>query len=182
MADIEAMKTIFSKQNRTLYLLMGLFLLPVIAAHYVFQHASYLTSDKGTNYGSFVSKPIVWQTGTSPRPWQLVLKVEDYCQQDCLAHLDKLSRLRLSMGRKLYDLDLVLLLPSSQKLLPKLKAQLKNQNILWSFLGNDEASKWAPEVKGDIIILFGPAHQAVLKYPKVFESKRLAHDLQLLIK
>ena len=129
-----------------------------------------------------MSKPIAWQTGAAPRPWQLVLKVEDNCQQDCLANLDKLSRLRLSMGRKLYDLDLVLLLPSSQKLSPKLKAQLDNQNILWSFLGNNEASKWVPEVKDEMIILFGPDHQAVLKYPTVFESKKLAHDLQLLIK
>lgn len=176
------MKTIFSKQNKTLFILIVIFLLPVIAAHYAFHHASHYFSDKGTNYGKFVANSITWQAGNNPRPWQLILKVENQCQPDCLEILDKLSRLRLSMGRKLYNLDLVLLLPAAQFPTPKLISQLDNQNILWTVLGDEDASKWKQDLRGEMILLFGPEHRAVLKYPKLFESKKMAHDLQLLIK
>ncbi|NDH08191.1 MAG: hypothetical protein EBY16_00980 [Gammaproteobacteria bacterium] len=182
MADDETMKTVLLKQNRALYVLLGLFLLPVLAAHYVFSHANHWVSNKASNYGQFVNRPMVWQTGDHPRPWQLAFKVESVCRQDCLDALDKLSRLRLSMGRKLYDLDLVLVFSSTHKPSPELQAQLDNQNILWALLSDDEGLKWAKVFKDQKIILFGPEHQAVLKYPKLFQSKKMAHDLQLLIK
>jgi hypothetical protein len=182
MAGFEKMKILFAKKNITLYVLMGLFLLPVLAAHYIYRHADVLISKRGTNYGEFVQSSINWRIADAARPWQLVYWVGSRCDERCLANLDKLSRMRLSMGRKLYNLDLALVFSAPAQASLKLQTQLRNQNILWGTLDAKEQQIWQNEFQQTNIILFGTSHQAVLKYPKVFESKKMVHDLQLLIK
>ena len=176
------MKTNFFKQHKALYILVGLFIIPILAAHYVFSQRLDWVSGQGSNYGQLIQQAVVWQTGAHPRPWQLAFVVDGQCQQDCLATLDKLSRLRLSMGRKLYDLDLVLVFKPKQQPGAKLQSQLDSQNIVWASLSAETFQQWAQVFKDRPIILFGPTRQAVLNYPLLFQSNKMAHDLQLLIK
>lgn len=170
------------KKYRSLLLLVFFFLLPLVAAYFIFSKPFILRKLSTTNYGQWAPE-VKWQLHKEKvRPWQLVLWNDGACEQVCMQKLDQLARIRLAMGRKLYELDLVLVIPEGIVVSDAKRLQLKDNNIHYQFLPREEVSLWQKDFLKQPIVLFTPEHQAILMYPTAFESKKMFHDLQVLIK
>jgi hypothetical protein len=167
----------------TLWILIVLFSLPLWGAYYLSQHSSWIKQLKTTNYGTWVNPPLNWTTlDKQARPWNLVVWMPDGCDQACFDNLNQLAKIRLAMGRKLYLLDIGLVLPQSQTLSKTIAQDCKEQDIRVIYIGNDYLDAWRTRFAMQPIILFAPEHQALLMYPLYPDAKKLYHDLQQLIK
>ena len=124
--------------HRHYWVLLGLILLfaaPGLAAYALYQHPQWLTST--TNKGVFLKPPVLvnalkklpnskmtlghqgLRPSSSAPKWQLVLWNPGACQKKCMAQLEQLARVRLALGRRLYDVEFQLLLEDSSPLLAK---------------------------------------------------------------
>lgn len=162
--------------------LVFIFSLPFFSAVYLFMHPGLWKKFSTTNYGQWAPK-IDWPFNHSKaRPWQISLWQEMPCKESCVNTLDKIARIRLAMGRKLYEVDIVLVVPEGAPISPVLKKQLKEWNLYFKYLPDNQIVSWKKGFQQFPIVLFGPEHQAVLMYPENFDSKKMYHDLQVLIK
>lgn len=170
------------KKYRSLLLLVVLFLLPLVAAYFIFSKPLLLLKLSTTNYGQWAPQ-LTWRLHNEKvRPWQLVLWNDGACDEVCMQKLDQLARIRLAMGRKLYELDLVLVIPEGIVVSDAKRLLLKDNNIRYQYLPREEILVWQKDFQKQPIVLFTPEHQAILMYPTAFESKKMFHDLQILIK
>lgn len=108
-----------SRHAVLLLLLVAVFLMPGMLALYCYQHPTWLTQ-KTINKGQFVENAVLVQAllkpfdvqapiGAAKFKWHLLLWSPKACQDDCINLLDKLSRVRLALGRHFYDVDEALL-------------------------------------------------------------------------
>ena len=170
------------KKYRSLLFLIVLFSLPMVAAYYIFSQPMLLRKLSTTNHGQWAPE-VSWQLHKDKaRPWQLVLWNDGPCEQVCMHKLDQLARIRLAMGRKLYELDLILVIPEGMVVSDAQRAQLKENNIYYQYLPLEEVSVWGKKFQKQPIVLFSPQHQAILMYSTALEPKKMFHDLQVLIK
>lgn len=87
-----------------LLLLVFLFSAPGLSAYFLYFHPDFLRGTT-TNKGQFVQPPqqmIALGTGAK---WRLILWSPTACDASCITQLDKLSRIRVALGRRLYDVD-----------------------------------------------------------------------------
>lgn len=171
-----------SKKYSSVLILVVIFSLPIWAAFYIFSKPMLLRKLSTTNYGQWA--PVVhWQLNQpKARPWQLVLWNQGLCEQKCIHRLDELARVRLAMGRKVYNLDVVLVLPEGIHLSESLRSQLKDSNIEYQYLPSNAVMTWNDFFQKHPVVLFSPEHTSILMYPRELEPKKLYHDLQVLIK
>lgn len=167
----------------TLWILIILFSLPWVGAYYLNHHSSWLKQLSTTNYGRWVSPAVVWNIGEHhARPWQLVLWMPKGCDQSCLDNLNQLAKVRLAMGRKVYLLDVGVVLPGSQPLSETRLKDCQTLDIRVNYIDDEQAAIWRNRFVNHPIILFSPEHQSLLMYSLHPDSKKLYHDLQQLIK
>jgi hypothetical protein len=174
-------KNIFKKYIHIMILVL-IFSLPMLAAFYLYQNPKWWRCFSTTNYGQWAPQ-FTWQFNEKKsRPWQLVYWYENTCSTDCLSRLDLLGRIRLAMGRKVYDLDIVLLQPQGSTSSEKIKQQLNEWNMYQQFIPADQVLIWKKLFQDHPIVLFDPEHQALLMYPPNLDAKKAYHDLQVLVK
>lgn len=94
-----------------LLLLLLIFIMPGLSAYYFYTHPQWL-SKSTTNRGQLVEKPQQISLGTEKK-WGLVLWWNKPCDSACIQQLDKLARIRLALGRRLYQVNMYLLLPEN---------------------------------------------------------------------
>lgn len=170
------------KKYRSVLILVILFSLPIWAAFYIFSKPMLLRKLSTTNYGQWAPQ-VNWQLNkTKARPWQLILWNDGPCEQQCMQQLDQLARIRLAMGRKVYELSLVLVVPEGINFSDEQDAQLKDNNIDYQYLPREEVLAWNKNFQAKPIVLFSPEHVSILMYPMDLEPKKMFHDLQVLIK
>ena len=165
-----------------LSLLMIVFFLPIMAAIYLYVHPKYWRSLSTTNYGQWAPQ-LTWHSqDKKARSWQWVYWHEKTCSTDCLAQLDQLGRISLAMGRKVYDLDIILLQAKGSSVSEALKQQLNTWNMTQQSISAEQVAIWNQHFSQNPIVLFDPKHQALLMYPLNPEPQKAYHDLQVLIK
>ncbi|MDQ5884493.1 MAG: hypothetical protein QG556_833 [Pseudomonadota bacterium] len=170
------------KKYRSVIILVVLFFLPIGSAFYIFSQPMLLRKLSTTNYGQWAPQ-LDWQLNKpKARPWQLVLWQNGPCEQQCMQQLDQLARIRLAMGRKVYELSLVLLVPEGMQLTKQQTDQLKDNNIDYQYLPREKVPTWNKNFQVKPVVLFSPEHLSILMYPKDLEPKKMYHDLQVLIK
>ena len=95
--------------KRSILLLMALFfMLPSFLAYMVFIHPDWFHLQK-KNKGELLWPVVQVDTIKPNHKWRLVLVVDSTCEQDCLETLDKLKRVRMSLGKDMYRTHQVLL-------------------------------------------------------------------------
>ncbi|HBB53682.1 MAG TPA: hypothetical protein DCZ80_07255 [Legionellales bacterium] len=170
------------KKYLSILVMVFIFSLPFFAAFYVFLHPDLLRNFSSTNYGQWAPK-MHWQFNEKQaRPWQLVYWHEFTCSKECIAQLDQLGRIRLAMGRKVFNLDIVLLQPEGIQVSKVLKQQLKEWNMYYQTIPQAQVGEWNQMFKEHPIVLFDAKHQSILMYPLNLDSKKAYHDLQVLVK
>ncbi|OGV27658.1 MAG: hypothetical protein A3F18_07725 [Legionellales bacterium RIFCSPHIGHO2_12_FULL_37_14] len=93
--------------KKILGILLIIFLLPLICSVWLYSHKSYVANYK-TNRGELLKESIFIPELQSSRPWQLVYIVNQACTDLCMHDLTNLAKMRLSLGRKLYNVQLTL--------------------------------------------------------------------------
>lgn len=180
------MKT--AKRNYLILALLGLvFAAPGISAYFFYTHPHWL-GQATTNKGLFLDPPVLLSSlgqhtvvGPTAGPkWQLILWSPSACETSCLQQLDKLARIRLALGRKLYDVVPNLLLGHDAPSLPDaLKKTLQEQDIQVVRMVADAK---IPVLKDHIeIFIANPDNFLVLAYQPMAKPGDIFHDIKQLL-
>lgn len=114
-----------------LLLLALLFITPGLAAYLFYKNPQWLGAAT-TNKGELLTPPVQLKMkgdGDGQVKWRFVLWNPGDCGMECLNQLNKLARIRLALGRRLYEVEQVLILENDTELPPSLINVLKEQDI-----------------------------------------------------
>ena len=114
--------------------------------------------------------------------WQLVLWSPTACEKSCLEQLDKLARIRLALGRRLYEVAPSLLLDAkAPPLAEPWVAALKEQDIQILKLPM-RAREQMPVLKNRFeIFIVNPENYIVLAYRTSVNPADIFHDIKQLL-
>lgn len=167
------------RKNLVLLILIIIFSLPGAAAWLFYSHPEWLKAAT-TNKGTLLTPPeLVSELGARSK-WRLILWQNDNCQKDCLVQLDKLARIRLALGRRLYEVDEVLLMPSDKSIkVDAAEKMLQEQDIRVLQLNGKQARPILAEETQFFIA--SPDNYLVLKYPLQAKSEAIYQDIKKLL-
>ena len=114
----------------TMLLLATVFLAPGLAAYIFYQHTDWLAAAK-TNKGELLNPPIPLSVLNQEPKWKFVLWNPGVCETTCQEELDKLARVRLALGRRLYQvqIDFLVNTDASSQLSSALTERLREADI-----------------------------------------------------
>lgn len=161
-----------------LLLLAVLFAAPGITAYFVYQHPQWLSSSK-VNHGTLMTPPVPLSLFDKSTKWRMVYWNHGACAKPCLEQLDKLARIRLALGRKLYLVDQWLIVDNLQDLSESVKKFLKERDFHLAQLVTADASKIQSLNKK--IFIANPDNYLVLSYPASVQPDDIYKDLKLLL-
>jgi hypothetical protein len=165
-----------------LLVLCVIFLAPGVSAYLFFAHPQWL-NHATTNRGILLKPPVRLPVqGLAAAKWTLVLWRPQACDKICIQQLNKLARVRLALGRRLYALQLVLLLNDEVSApLKDLTKTLKERDISISMLTHHELK--IRNVLGDSprIFIANPDHYLILSYATAIKPEDIYHDIKQLL-
>lgn len=169
------------RRNYFILLILGLvFAAPGLSAYIFYTHTHWLGASK-TNKGVFLEPPVLLASLSAEKPkWRLVLWSPAACEASCIAQLDKLARIRLALGRRLYEVAPQLLLgPHAPALSPELMSALRAQDIDTVVLSADAGM---PMLQNHLeIFIANPANYLVLAYQPTVKPADIFNDIKLLL-
>ncbi len=188
-----------------LVLLALVFAAPGISAYFFYNHPHWL-GDAFTNRGVLLDPPVLLthleqsklasvSTGKGQEikrekplglniksKWQLVLWSPAACEKSCLEQLDKMARIRLALGRRLYEvMPLLLLGPTAPELPVNVANTLRDQdiNVLQLPAG---ASEHVSALKNHLeIFIANSENYLVLAYSPTTKPDDIFHDIKQLL-
>lgn len=171
-----------TKRNYVVLLLLALvFMAPGLTAYLYYKHPQWLGTAT-TNKGELLQPPVLLTAINSNEKWRLLLWNPDDCGVTCLNQLDKLARIRLALGRRLYGVEQWLVLTDGSKALPKsLITSLREQDIHIVHLSKEQRQSLAslkPEAR---VFIANPNSYLVLSYAPTANSQDIFHDLKQLL-
>ncbi|KTD75520.1 hypothetical protein [Legionella waltersii] len=165
----------------TLLILAMTFAAPGIMAYLFYQHPTWLGSAK-TNRGRLLASPIQLEVFNGNPKWKLVYWKPEGCDKTCLNQLNSIGRVRLALGRKLYQVDEWLLLDHANKLeASELRPIFKEQDIHVTTIKKLEAAKLAELPKKETIFIVNPDNFIVLTYKEGGNPDDIYKDMKLLL-
>jgi hypothetical protein len=172
------------RRNYFILLLLALvFLTPGISAYFFYTHPQWLAATP-TNKGVFLSPPVLLaplaQSGANK--WRFVLWSPGACEASCIAQLDKLARIRLALGRRLYGVVTVLVLGANAPPLPdELVTALRERDINSLKLVTD-SSEILPALQNRLgIFIANPDNYLVLAYQPTVKPDDIYNDIKQLL-
>lgn len=172
------------KQSNKFYvllLLVAVFAAPGIAAYLFYQHPSWLGSAK-VNKGTLLNPPVLVNALTGPAKWRIVFWTPNACDTTCLKELDTLARVRLALGRKLYQVEQWLILgDNAPSLSPEAQATLKELDFHVARFSTAKIN--APEYlfSDAKVFLADPNNYLILSYAPSANPDDVYKDLKLLL-
>ncbi len=169
---------IFHRQSMVFCLLGALFAAPGIVAYVFYLHPNWL-GEGTTNKGRLLNPPVLLAHPNPRGMWQLALWSPKGCTKDCIAQLDKLARIRLALGRHLYEVDALLLMDTS---LPKsLVGALDGQDIHRLSLSPLERKQMTVLTNEAAFFIINPNNYLILAYATTAKSEDIFYDLKQLL-
>jgi len=170
------------KTNRRNYivllLLVALFVAPGVSAYLFYNHLTWLGAAK-TNKGELLSPPLLLAKLGMDAKWRLILWSPAGCDQDCMQQLDKLARIRLALGRRLYQVDSLLLLGGEAPPLTTAFADsLREQDIRVLKLSAEDQHRLPTNPE---LFIMNPDDYLVLAYQPTTKPADIFHDLKRLL-
>ncbi len=162
-----------------LLLLVVLFAAPGLLAYFAYFHPQWLSANT-TNKGQFITPPVSLNELSPDSKWHLVLWSPDTCGQSCFEHFDKLARVRLALGRRLYDVDLSLLLGAVAGA-TKFASPLQEPGVSMVTLSTAESARLFALYSHPRLFIANPENFLVLVYPLNADPDDLFHDIKLLL-
>jgi len=164
-----------------LLILTIMFAAPGVAAYVFYRHPSWLGSTK-VNKGTFINPPIVLNALDDHAKWRIVYWSPGECEKKCLQELDTLARLRLALGRKLYQVDQWLILgEQAQPFSPEVTSLLKEQDFRVVHLSSAELAQVNVLNDKAQIFLANPDNYLILSYQSPVNPDDVYKDLKLLL-
>lgn len=157
-------------------LILGLiFILPGIFAVFFYTYPELLGSTT-TNRGKLIT-PKLLAVKSEQDKWRLILWQNSNCDAACMDLLENLAKVRLALGRRLYNTELILL--SREKISASIVNTLKEHDILVDdSLNTSDIYNLSPENK----IYFQDSNgYLILEYNKDLNLKDLLHDMKHLL-
>ena len=164
-----------------LLLLASMFAAPGIAAYVFYQHPAWLGSAK-VNKGTLLNPPVALSSLDNQSKWRIVFWSPALCDEACLKQLDMLARIRLALGRKLYQVDQWLILgDETAPLSDEVKAILKERDFHVTQLPLNEKEKLTTLSPAPKIFIVNPDNYLVLSYQSQVNPDDIYKDLKLLL-
>lgn len=170
----------FKKNYLSLILLIVLFIVPGIAAYIVYTHPT-LLGDNSTNHGKFVKPPLLIKELPKGKKWYLAYYAKDKCMVECMGNLDKLARIRLALGRHLYDVDGYLFLSSNAQELSIEQEKLLHDINIFVLKFAEENSDYQNLFKENAYFIVNPDGYVVLAFNPSSLSEDIFQDLKKLV-
>lgn len=169
------------KNYSSLIILLIIFILPGIAAYVVYNNPKLIAADS-TNHGDFIKPPIYIAELANSKKWHLVYFAKTGCQTRCMGNIDKLARIRLALGRQVYDVDGYLMLPSTVKSLNLRQAKiLQDINIFVLKLDKNKQGQQQLLAGNYDYYIINPEGYAVLGFVADSASEDIFQDLKKLV-
>lgn len=164
-----------------LLLLALLFAAPGIAAYLFYLHPQWLGAAT-TNKGHLLNPPELLPVVNAKQKWRLILWNQGDCEAACLAQVDKLARIRLALGRRLYEVEQWLILATEAQQLPdSLKKALTEQDIQVQRLSAEERKNSRSLEGKSQVFIANPSGYLVLAYALTSKPGDIFHDLKHLL-
>lgn len=168
------------KKRTTNYFIVGLlvfiFIAPGLSAYVFYNHLSWLSGPK-TNKGLLL-QPAVALDSVKGNKWRILFWEPKTCSSTCLEQLDVLARVRLALGRKLYQVEQLLLLPENAvSTLPYTK-ELEAKDFKINSVSTEDASRLGSE---PAVFLMNPEHYLILKYQPGVNPEDVYKDLKTVL-
>lgn len=162
--------------------LLVLFITPGLSAYLFYFHPQWL-SPVTTNKGRLLNPALlVPELKSSDKKWQFVLWSPVACDALCLQQLDQLVRVRLALGRRLYDVNLVVLMPQTAPTLNASTAQLfKKYGLSERRLSINAINSPILEYNKAHFFIANPDNYLILAYETTSQPDDLFHDMKLLL-
>ncbi|KTD67755.1 MULTISPECIES: hypothetical protein [Legionella] len=170
-----------SSKYYILLLLVVIFATPGITAYVFFQHPSWLGSAR-INKGTLLNPPVLLDTLEGKSKWRIVFWSPETCDQVCMKQLDVLARIRLALGRKLYQVDQWLLI--SDKAPPLSQEQqsfLKDIDFKVAKLSAAELTAKDTLLSQAQVFIADPGNYLILSYAPQVNPEDVYKDLKLLL-
>ncbi len=170
-----------SNKFYVLFLLVAVFAAPGIAAYLFYQHPSWLGSAK-VNKGTLLNPPVRVNALNGSSKWHIVFWTPNACDATCLKELDTLARVRLALGRKLYQVEQWLILGDKAPLLsPEAQAMLKELDFHVVQLPTAEVNAQEILFSEAKVFLADPNNYLILSYASSANPDDVYKDLKLLL-
>jgi hypothetical protein len=164
-----------------LLLLAIMFSAPGISAYLFYQHPTWLGSSK-VNKGILLSPPIALKSLDGLSKWRIVFWIPTVCKKTCLKQLDLLARVRLALGRKLYQVDQWLILGDDEsQRMKQIKPLLKERDFHVARLTSDDLVKLNAISPEATIFIVNPDNYLILSYQSPLKPDDIYKDLKLLL-
>lgn len=166
----------------TVIFLVLLFVMPGVVAYFFYINPNW-SLGKETNKGSFIKPPVLLSEFKPNNHWRLVYYSANTCGAICLGNLDKLSRVRLALGRRLYNVDIYLLLTKhGLDITEKQKKLLRDIDInVLKFDANDLHAQSIFKEQ-DAFYIVSPENYAILTYQVATPPDDIFQDIKKLVK
>lgn len=164
-----------------LLLLVFLFSAPGLSAYFLYFHPHWL-SGATTNKGQFIRPPLVMNALNADSKWRLILWRPAACDASCMTQLDKLARIRVALGRRLYDVDACLMQGAQVGPVSSAVATLMHAHGMQTFmLSKAESSRLSGLYSQPQLFIANPDRYLVLAYPVSAEPDDLFRDIKQLL-
>ena len=170
-------------KNVVLLLLAFVFAAPGIAAYIVFQHPHWLGSQT-TNKGTLLNPPALLSgLDQGKAHWGLLLWQAGDCDDVCQQQVDKLARIRLALGRRLYDVNQWLILPETASPLPAAwQKAIAEQNIQVLRLSAEQQQSLGSWRERSQVFIADKDNYLILAFALSQPPADIFHDLNYLVK
>lgn len=168
----------FKHRYFILMLLALVFIAPGLLAVFFYHHPEWM-GNRLTNKGTLLNPPIQMAFPGDGSKWRLILWRPEGCEKRCLQQLDQLGRVRLALGRRLYQVESWLLYGDAENPLSEAVAEMLQEADIHSL-------KYQPNKAGSEsvlpnhaeIYLMNPAGFLVLAYQTTTKPDHIYHDLK----
>ncbi|MDA9272169.1 hypothetical protein N9Q05_02135 [bacterium] len=169
------------RQSIILFLLVLMFAAPGVAAYFFYFHPHWLSANT-TNKGEFIRPPFQLVGLKKQAKWQLIFWSPADCDNVCMKQVDKLARIRLALGRRLYDVEVFLLMGHQAATLSEEQiAILREQAIQIMTLSAQESEQLSAVYDKSGVFIANPDQYLVLRFPIKAPSDAIFHDIKLLL-
>ncbi|MFJ1268912.1 hypothetical protein ACD661_10120 [Legionella lytica] len=170
-----------SNKYYVVLLLIIMFAAPGIAAYVFYQHPSWLGATR-INKGALLTPPVVLKALEGEKKWHIVFWAPMGCDSACKNQLETLAKVRLALGRKLYQVDQVLVLGDKASVLStEEQSALKDMQFQVVQLSAAEANAHEALLAEPKIFLADPNNYLILSYASLVKPDDVYKDLKLLL-
>lgn len=170
------------KRNYTILLILAvIFALPGLAAYEFYAHPQWMRQVK-VNKGELLNPPELLANVNAKPKWRLIFWSPGNCETECLAQVEKLARVRLALGRRLYQVDELLVINNPARTIPKnvMKAFL-DKDIQVLRLSDEQRSKQPALTATAKIFIANPEDYLILAYDITTKPGDIFHDIGQLL-